>query len=71
MIIDTKVISDFIELQGKIEKLFIDGLLEKKRFSEAIGISRLTLARKLKEKSFSPEELLKLANEINNVLSIK
>jgi hypothetical protein len=70
MVVDTKIISDFIDLQQKIEKLFIDGLLEKKRFAESVGISRLTFARKLKDKSFSPDELLKLANEINKTLTI-
>ena len=70
MIVDTKTITDFIELQGKIEKLFHDGVLEKKRFADACGYTRQTLAKKLKDKTFSADQLLNLANEINKTLNI-
>jgi len=70
MVVDTKIITDFIELQSKIERLFDDGLLEKKRLADACGFTRQTLGKRLKDKSFSAEELLNLANEINKSLYI-
>jgi len=71
MIIDPKVIEDYNKLQEKIAKLFEDAKIEKKQFFEAINMSRPTFARKLKEKTFSPDELLALVNEINKTLNLK
>jgi hypothetical protein len=70
MVVDTKIIADYIELQEKIERLFDDGVLEKKRFADACGFVRQTLAKKLKDKSFSANDLLNLANQINKTLEI-
>ena len=70
MVVETKIITDFIQLQEKIERLFADGVLEKTRFADACGFSRQTLAKKLKDKTFSANELLRLANEINKTLNI-
>jgi hypothetical protein len=71
MIVDIKIIQEYIALQEKLEKLFEEAKLEKKRYYEAINLTRPTFARKLKEKSFTPDELLNLANEINKTFTIK
>ena len=70
MVIETKSIDNFIQLQERIELLFADSILEKKRYAEAIGMNRQTLAKRLKNKSFTADELFNLVNEINKTFDL-
>jgi hypothetical protein len=64
--IDEKIVLDYIELHDKIEKFF-EGGVERKRFIEALGMTRGTFKRKLVNKTMLSSEMLTLVREINNL----
>lgn len=67
MIINDKVINDYIELHEKIDKFFEQARIERKYYIEAIGMSRPTFKRKLKNKTMLPNEMRALVNKINQL----
>lgn len=71
MIIDPTPIENYLKLQGQIATLLEESKVEKKQFFEAINMSAPTFRRKLKDKTFMPDELLALVNEINKTFKIK
>lgn len=69
MLYDPAVIDSYIQLRDKIVSLFEEGKLKQKTYYEAIGFNKVTFAKRLKDKSFSPEELTQLVNKINSEYS--
>lgn len=67
MLIDEKIIQNYIDLHEKIDNFFSDARIEKKLYIEAMGMSRPTFNRKLKNKEMHPDEMLLLAQKINQL----
>jgi hypothetical protein len=67
MLIDVRIINDYVELHSKIEKFFEEAKIEKKHYFTAIGMSRPTFNRKLKDKTMLPHEMLALVDKINQL----
>jgi hypothetical protein len=70
MIIDTTIIHNYENIQETICKFFEEGKLEKKKFYTAIGMEKQTFDRRIDNRSFSPKELLRLAEEINHFFKL-
>lgn len=72
MIYDPKVITDYIILRNKIKELFESGKLEYKQYAEMTGFkNRITFTKRVRDNSFSAEELLAIVNKINDEFLIK
>jgi hypothetical protein len=67
MLIDERIIQDYIELHEKISKFFDDAKIEKKSYIESIGMSRPTFNRKLQGKTMLAHEMLALVKKINEL----
>jgi len=67
MIISDKVINDYIELHEKIDKFFDEARIERKYYIQAIGMSRPTFNRKIKNKTMLPNEMRALVDKINQL----
>ena len=67
MIIDEKIVQDYIELHDRIEKFFEEAKIEKKGYIEAIGMARSTFNRKLKDKTMLGHEMLALVQKLNSL----
>ena len=67
MLIDEKIIHNYVDLHVKIDQFFESTKIEKKHYIELMGWTRPTFNRKLKEKTMSAEEMLKLVRELNKV----
>jgi len=70
MLINIDIIHSYVENLEKICKLFLETKIEQKKYYDAIGMNRLTFARKIRQRTFSPDEFLKLAEEVNKSLEI-
>ena len=67
MTYNTKIIEDYIKLRDTIVKRFASGNLEYKFFAKETGFNnRITFTKRVKDNSFSAEELLAIVNIINN-----
>lgn len=66
-LLEKKVITDYIELQKKVEKLIETFNTDKGKLAVHINMSRSTLNRKLKGQSFSPDEMYKIAEYYNKL----
>jgi hypothetical protein len=62
---ETEPIEAYIQLRDKIIHLFESGKLIQKTYSEALDFNRITFAKRIKDKSFSPEELMAIVRKIN------
>lgn len=72
MLYDPKIIKDYISLRNKIKELFESGKLEYKQYSVMTGFNnRITFTKRVKDNSFSAEELLAIVNKINDEFLIK
>jgi len=67
MIIDDKVIKDYVDLHTRIENFFEKARIEKTYYIKAIGMSRPTFNRKIKNKTMLPNEMRALVDKINQL----
>ncbi|MDP4186545.1 MAG: hypothetical protein Q8907_00065 [Bacteroidota bacterium] len=65
MILETKIISDFEELQKKIPWIIEAYGMQKKALYEHIRLSKATLDRKLKSQTFTIREMYRIAEFYN------
>jgi hypothetical protein len=65
MVYDTKTITNYIELLNKVVNLFTSKELTQLRYAKALNMNRVTFKKRIDDRSFTPDELLKLVEEIN------
>ncbi len=63
---DTTTIDQYIILRDSIIDLFEIGALKKARYANLLNFNVITFTKRVKDKSFSPEELKALIDQINN-----
>jgi len=65
MVYDTKIITDYITLLNKVVELFVSKKIKQLHYAKILGKDRVTFKKRIDDKSFTPEELLKIVEEIN------
>jgi hypothetical protein len=69
MFYDPEIITNYVTLLDKVVNLFTSKELKQLHYAEALKMNRVTFKKRLDDKSFTPDELLKLVEEINKVFS--